>query len=103
MVMNMKLNAQQIRFLKAAAHELEPVVRVGKAGVSDALVSEIRRELDAHELIKVRFIAGKDEKKEWSAQIVDLTACAMVTLVGNVLVLYRENPDPQKRVIKLPR
>jgi RNA-binding protein YhbY len=35
------------------AHALEPVVRIGHAGVTDGVVADIARGLEAHELIKV--------------------------------------------------
>ena len=39
--------------LKARAHALEPVVRIGHAGVTAEVVAEVDRALSAHELIKV--------------------------------------------------
>src|SRR4051794_12624517 len=48
------LTARQRAALKARAHALEPVVRIGHAGVTDAMVAEIDRALEAHELIKVK-------------------------------------------------
>ena len=55
----MVLTPKQRQFLKGLAHPLSPVVRVGKGGVTDAVVAETRKSLEAHELIKVR-IDGDD-------------------------------------------
>ena len=46
--------------LKARAHALEPVLHVGNAGLTDALVAEVDRALTAHELIKVK--VGTDDR-----------------------------------------
>ena len=52
------LTTRERAALKARAHALEPVVRIGHAGVTDAMVAEIDRALEAHELIKVKVGEG---------------------------------------------
>ena len=98
----MILDNAQIRYLKKLAHHLKPLVQLGKKGLTDSLVSAIGRELDSHELIKIKFTDFKDERDALSERIVDLTGGSRVTRIGNVLVLYRRNPDPEKRKIALP-
>ena len=80
--------------LAAQAHPLNPVVLLGAAGLTPAVLQEIDRALTAHELIKVR-LAGmdRDARQAASEQISDSTSSAAVQLIGNVLVLYRPNPD----------
>ncbi len=79
--------------MKSRAHSLEPVVQVGQAGLSDALLSEIGRALTAHELIKVRVL---DDDRESRVAIGDAicerTNAAAVQRVGKVLVLWRPKP-----------
>ena len=48
------LTSKQKKQLKGLAHHLEPIVRVGKSKISDAVLAELLRTLEAHELIKVR-------------------------------------------------
>ena len=76
------------------AHPLNPVVLLGAAGLTPAVLQEIDRALTAHELIKVR-LAGmdRDARQAASEQISDSTSSAAVQLIGNVLVLYRPKPD----------
>ena len=51
--------------LKARAHALEPLVQVGQAGLTDAVITETGRALEAHELIKVRVsIADRGEREQ---------------------------------------
>ena len=40
--------------LKARAHALNPIIHLGAKGLTEAVIAEIGRALDAHELIKVR-------------------------------------------------
>ena len=79
--------------LKARAHALEPVVHIGGAGVTDALVAEVERALTAHELIKVK--VGTDDRAARGAlgdEICARTAATAVHRVGKVLILWRARP-----------
>lgn len=79
--------------LKALAHALEPLVHVGQAGLSDAVLSEVDRALTAHELIKVR-IATPDriERQALGEELGSRTDAATVQRVGKVIVLWRPRP-----------
>ena len=88
------LTARERASLKARAHALAPLVRVGHAGLTDASIGEIARALDAHELIKVRIAEGaRDEREVMSQDISARTGAALVQRVGRVLVLWRPRPD----------
>ena len=82
------------RALRARAHDLSPVVLVGAAGVSDAVINEIDRALTAHELVKVR-LAGldRDDQTTEAARICDRLAAACVQKIGHVLVIWRPRPE----------
>jgi len=95
------MTSAQIARLKALAHHLEPSVQLGKEGVSDGFVKSVNQALDANELIKVQFVAFKEEKKVLSPVIAEKTQSVLVTRVGNVAVLYRPHPDEAKRKISL--
>lgn len=91
----------QIRKLKALGQRLNPVLHVGKEAVTDAFLTSVERELDLHELIKIKFAAFKEEKHELSALIAEKTSSFLVMQVGHVVVLYRANDDPGRRKIDL--
>jgi RNA-binding protein len=79
--------------LKARAHALEPVVHIGHAGVTEAVVAEVERALTAHELIKVRAgAADRDGREAILADITGRTDAAVVQTVGKVMVLWRPRP-----------
>jgi RNA-binding protein len=91
------LRARDRAALKARAHGLEPVVRVGHAGLTDAVVAEIARALEAHELIKVRIGEGeRDQREAISETICGRTGAALVQRVGRVLVLWLARPDTRE-------
>ncbi len=97
-----QLKSSQRQYLKGKAHHLKPVVQIGKSGVTDSLISEIDKALDAHELIKVRFVESREEKKELTEEIVERLEAVRVGMVGNIAMLYREHKDPEKRKIVIP-
>lgn len=96
------LNSQQRKHLRGLAHHLDPLILVGKQGYTHALVRATAEALDDHELIKVRFNDFKDQKGEIIHEIARRTGSEVVGTIGHVAILYRENPDPEKRKIDLP-
>lgn len=97
----MKLTDKQRRHLRGLGHGLKPVILIGQAGVSDAVVAETSRALTAHELIKVR-VAGleRDERDEALAYLAAQTDSEMVGRIGHTAVLYRRHPEKPR--IALP-
>lgn len=94
------LDGGKRRRLKELAHGLEPLIKIGKNGITDGAIGNIDRALGYHELIKVKFLGHRAEKKELSMEIAERTSSDLVDLIGNTAILYRENPDPTKRKIK---
>lgn len=95
------LNPAQRRFLRAQAHALNPVVLVGDAGLSAAVLKEIGASLKAHELIKVK-VAGDDreERQHMLETICQSLDAAPVQHIGKTLVIYKPAEKPR---LKLPR
>ena len=96
------LTGKQRRHLRALAHELKPIVQVGKGGIDDGLVKAIDRALADHELVKVKIGEGAGlDRHEAADEIAAQTHSEVAQVLGNVVVLYRADPeDPQ---ITLPR
>nr|WP_305888706.1 YhbY family RNA-binding protein [Methylomonas sp. SURF-2] len=78
--------------MKALAHPLNPVVIIGQAGLTPAVLKEINVALDAHELIKIRIRAERDERNVIGEQICADTQAVLVQSIGQVAVIYRKNP-----------
>jgi len=88
------LDTRQRKELRQIAHHLYPVVTVGNAGVSDAVLKELERALADHELIKVRIHATDRETRQALAEaIVSASGAELVQSIGKILVLYRRNID----------
>jgi RNA-binding protein len=87
-----ELTNPQIRELKARAQHLEPMFKVGKAGLSEGFVKSVAEGLALHELVKVKFVEFKDDKKTLAPELAEKTSSRLVMRVGNVAVLYRRKP-----------
>ncbi len=86
------MNPIEKKKLKAQAHPLKPVVMIGQSGLTPAVLKEINVALDAHELIKVKIRAERDERNVIREQICTETQAELVQSVGQVAVIYRKNP-----------
>jgi len=95
------LTSKQRQFLKGRAHALSPVVRVGKGGLTPAVVLETKTALRAHELIKVRIeVEDGQERRAAGGHLAEDTGAHLVGAVGKVAILYRaRDEDP---AIRLP-
>ncbi len=88
-----ELTTTQRRALRAAAHHLNPVVSISQKGLTPSVLAEIDRCLKAHELIKLRLYGIEREVREaLFIEICTALNCAEVQHIGNLLVLWRENP-----------
>lgn len=83
--------------LRAMAHALDPVVQVGRSGLTPAVLAEIGRALEKHELIKVK--VGADcpvPADEARGPIEEATKSQVAQVIGHVLVVYRRRADRPK-------
>lgn len=99
---NPKLTEKQRKYLKGLAHDRKTVVQTGAAGLTDAVLAEIDVALKAHELIKVKVLAGEREERDAMIQrICDELDTLFIQRVGHVATLFRRNPNKAK--IELPK
>ena len=91
----MSLSNSQLRKFKAAAQHLDPMLKVGKAGLSDGFIRSVDAALAQHDLVKIKFAEFKEQKKQLTPQLAERTASHLIMRVGNVLVLHRPRPVEQ--------
>ena len=88
--------------MRGLAHHLKPVVMIGQHGLTEQVLESIDQALDAHELIKLKFIDFKDAKKVLALEIEQEAGCEMVGMIGNTAIFFRRQPDEKKQKIRLP-
>ena len=94
----MPLTSKQRRFLRSRAHPLHPIVQVGEAGVTEAVIQATDQALAHHELLKIRFQQGdKADRRAMAELLCQRLAAELVQEIGRIAVLYRpaEEPDIQ--------
>jgi RNA-binding protein len=92
--MPVTLSSRERARLKARAHALEPVVRIGHAGVTPEVVGEVDKALSAHELIKVSIAAeDRDERRALGDTLAGQVDGTPVHRVGKILILWRARPE----------
>lgn len=96
----MPLNNRQLRFLRGLTHKLHPVVIVADKGLTENVLAEIESALEHHELIKIKLRAERDQRARWIEEIRSGSGAEVVHSIGQVVSLYRRNPD--KTVVDLP-
>ena len=97
-----KLTNPQSRKLKGMAQRLDPQLKIGKQGLSEAFIKALDLELTRHELVKVKFTELKEQRKNLAPELARKTGAHLVTLLGNVAVFYRQNSNPEQRKVHLP-
>ena len=96
----MTLTSKQKRYLRALAHNLNPVVMTGSAGLTTAVLNEIEQSVAHHELIKIK-LGGTDRagRQRMSTTICEALGAVTVQSIGQMLVIYR---PAEKPLIALP-
>lgn len=98
-----KLRGKQVRWLRAKAHHMKPIVIIGQDRVTEGVVNHVDAALEQHELLKVRLTAAeKIEAVEAAQQLVAETGAVLVQRIGHTLVLYRRRIKGPP-TIKIPK
>jgi RNA-binding protein len=96
------LTGKQKRYLRSLANTLVPIFQVGKGGVNQNLITQVRDALEARELIKIQILNNcTEEKEEVAQQLVRGAKAELVQIIGHVIILYKESRE--KKRIELPR
>jgi RNA-binding protein len=95
------LTGKQRRALRSLGHHLNPVVQIGKEGVTDAVVHAADVSLADHELIKVKVSdSAPVDRHDAADSLAEATASAVAQVLGRTILLFRRHPDEPK--IALP-
>ena len=93
----MKISSKDKQKLKGLAHSIKPSVIIGKEGASKSTINSINNVLENKELIKVKFNLFKNEKESIAKKIEDFCNATIVGQIGNIIILFKQSPDIDKR------
>lgn len=97
----MKLSQKQKKVLKGLGHHLNPIITVGKEGISEAVILEARQILNTHELIKVKFL--REEREEFIGLVNEFekhSRTQLVQTIGRIAIFYAEAKAGQEKKLK---
>lgn len=98
------LTGKQKRFLRGLGHNLKPVITVGKSEVSEPLIAETLKALDAHELIKVKLLEScAMDRNEAAPLLAEGCGAEVAQLLGRTILLYRAAKEPKLELPKADR
>jgi RNA-binding protein len=96
----MPLSEKQKKYLRRLGHELEPIVMLGNAGLTDGVVKEMHGALEHHELLKARARIGDRSLRDQAlATLAERTQSELVQRIGNVGLYYRGGKKIKKIVL----
>jgi RNA-binding protein len=96
----MSLTEKQRRHLRGLGHGLKPIIFVGQAGASAAVIAEAARALTDHELVKVRVTGMERDARDAALDLLASgTKSEIVGRIGHTAVLYRRNPEKTRIVL----
>ncbi|ACL70158.1 ribosome assembly RNA-binding protein YhbY [Halothermothrix orenii] len=88
------LTGKQRSYLRSEANNLNPVIHIGKDGITPSLLNQVDAALDDHELIKCRVLKNSlGEPRSFADEISSQLNCDVVQVIGNVFVLFRRNEE----------
>ena len=96
------ITSKQRSYLRSLAHNIDPTVYIGKAGVTENVIKEIDQCLEARELVKIKLQEGAElDAKTVANELAPGLRAEFVQAIGRKFTLYRESKENKQ--IELPR
>ena len=96
------ITSKQRSYLRSLAHNIDPTVYIGKAGVTENVIKEIDQCLEARELVKVKIQEGAElDAKAVANELAPGLGAEFVQAIGSKFTLYRQSKENKQ--IELPR
>lgn len=96
----MALTGKQKHVLRGIGQLLDPLVHIGKEGISEDAIAAVEDVFRKRELIKVRVLkTAPDDTKTTAAQLAEATTSDMAGRVGFTFLLYRPNVELKQRIV----
>lgn len=91
------LTSKQRATLRAMANGIDPIMQVGKGGITDNLIKTVSDALEARELIKMKVLDNTEESARTAANaLAEEVGADVVCTLGTKFVLYRESKNKKK-------
>ncbi len=96
------ITTKQRAQLRSLANVIDPVMQIGKDGITENSLIQINGLFEARELFKINILKNCDlSPKEIANQIQKETNCEIVQCIGSKVVLYRKSTKKKIKHIEL--
>lgn len=97
------MTSKQRAYLKSLAMTMDPILQLGKGGLTPENTASVDEALAARELIKISVLQNcLEDPREMAKVLAERTHSQIVQIIGKKIVLYREGKNEKKK-IELPR
>lgn len=97
------MTSKQRAYLKGLAMTMDPILQLGKDGLTPENTAAVDEALAARELIKISVLQNcLEDPRQMAEVLAERTRSQIVQVIGKKIVLYREGKNEKKK-IELPR
>ena len=97
------LTTKQRAFLRGLGNALDPVMQIGKEGLTENVIESINLLLQARELVKIKVLKNNDDgSREIAQEVSALLNADVVQVIGNIFILYKKSTRKDFKHIMLP-
>lgn len=90
----MKITSKRRSYLRKLGQKLDPIVRIGKDGLTDNVIKSLEDTLKTRELIKIKILQNSDEEtKDAARKIADAISAELIHTLGRTILIFKENED----------
>lgn len=94
------MTSKQRAYLKSLAMTMDPILQIGKSGVTPEVTASVAEALAARELIKIHVLQNcAFDIREMAQTLGERTHSQVVQIIGKKIVLYKEGKDEKKKIV----
>lgn len=94
------MTSKQRAYLKSLAMKTEPILQLGKGGVTPENTASVEEALAARELIKISILQNcMEDPRQMAETLAERTHSQVVQVIGRKIVLYREGKNEKKKIV----
>ena len=91
------MNSKDRAYLRSLANTVDPILQVGKSGITDNLIKQVNDALEARELIKITVLeTAPEDAKETAIKLSNNSNSVVVQVLGRKITLYRKRKKDSK-------
>ena len=97
------ITSKQRAYLKGLAMTMDPILQLGKGGLTPENTASVDEALAARDLIKINVLQNcLEDSRQMAETLAERTRSQVVQVIGRKIVLYREGKDDKKKIV-LPK